>query len=114
MACRKRSGSTRKLRKAENGPLRKVLSCVHNSGFVVRYVFGGCITSFLIISAGKKKSVSISAIAAHKIASAGQSSSARGKAQQVKRSRNKGVDLLMRLDGHTGDDSYADLENFLV
>lgn len=63
---------------------------------------------------GKKKSVSISAIAAHKIATAcGRSAGSSSKAQ-VKRSRNRGVDLLMRLDGHTGDDSYADLENFLV
>tara|TARA_R110002153_G_scaffold80895_1_gene205215 strand:+ start:295 stop:432 length:138 start_codon:yes stop_codon:yes gene_type:complete len=33
---------------------------------------------------------------------------------QVKKSRNTGVNLLMQLDGHTGDDAYADLEDFLV
>jgi hypothetical protein len=61
----------------------------------------------------KERIASISAIAAHKIASAGASKGSRGGAQ-VKKSRNRGVNLLMQLDGHTGDDSFADLEDFLV
>ena len=62
------------------------------------------------LDTGGKKRVSISAIAAHKIASSGKGRST----AQVKKSRNKGVNLLMQLDGHTGDDSFADLEDFLV
>ena len=66
------------------------------------------------VCVGKERIASISAIAAHKIASASSGKGSRGGSAQVKKSRNRGVNLLMQLDGHTGDDSFADLEDFLV